>query len=96
MQLINLVILCVYKPSQSATAVPGNLAVMVAVCLPELRTPRNILVSSLAFSDLLFSLSIPLTVMDAATLSWLLPPSLHLCRCPHNLSYKIRHFSAKG
>ena len=61
-------------------AVPGNLAVMVAVCLPELRTPRNILVSSLAFSDLLFAVSIPLTVMDAATLSWLLPPSLHLCR----------------
>ena len=61
-------------------AVPGNLAVMAAVCLPELRTPRNILVSSLAFSDLLFSLSIPLTVMDAATLSWLLPPSLNLCR----------------
>ena len=65
---------------------PGNLAVMLAaVCRPELRTARNIFISSLALSDLLFAVSIPLTVMDAATLSWLMPPSLELCRYSHTL-----------
>ena len=61
--------------------VPGNLSVMIAaVCRKEIRTARNVLIFSLALSDLLFTLSIPFTFMDAVNRSWNFAPSIHFCR----------------
>ena len=60
---------------------PGNLCVMAAaVGRKEIRTGRNVLIFSLALSDLLFTFSIPFTFMDAVNRSWNFAPSIHFCR----------------
>ena len=61
--------------------VAGNLLVMLAIVIKkETRSARNVFIFTLALSDLLFALTIPFTVVDAVTRSWVLPVSLDLCR----------------
>ena len=62
-------------------SVLGNcLVIMATLQSKEMRTARNVFIFSLALSDLLLAVTIPLTVLDGMTRSWILPNSDNLCR----------------